>query len=145
MPERSIDYQSYDSKRNPGFQIQAPSLERLFIDSALALVDQQVKIMHLESKERHTLTLEAATPESLLLAWLNAVLALMEQQSFLPKRIYFSAFDGKKIQATLMGEKHDPIKHGTLYRFKSVLPEHLSFGTQNQDGLCFFIKVLLTQ
>lgn len=145
MPERSIDYQSYDSKRNPGFQIQAPSLERLCIDSALALVDQQVKIMHLESKERYTLTVEATNPESLLLAWLNAVLELMEQHTFLPKRIYFSAFDGKRIQATLMGEKHDPIRHGTLSRFKSVSPEHLSFGTLNQDGLCFFIKVLLTQ
>ncbi|NBX76423.1 MAG: archease [Proteobacteria bacterium] len=143
MRERAIDYQSINQKADRGFQLEAPSLERLYIDSALAMTDQQVKLTTIQGGERFEVLVESNTREELLALWLNEILQLFENNKFLPRQIYFSQFNGTKIKATLMGETYNPIKHGHITKLKSILPENLKLGTLNQGDNIFFAQVLL--
>lgn len=122
MPERKLSYESLSHSSDGGFRIKAPSLSRLFIDSALALTDLMARVDTIEEKDRRPLKVQAANREDLMMALLNEVNALFESEKFLCKRIVFNVFDGKKIDATAFGELHDPFRHGSL-------PEVRKFGT----------------
>lgn len=143
MPERSIDYQAVNQKRDRGFQLEAPSLERLYIDSALAMTDQLVKLSTIQSIERFEVIVESASREGLLALWLNEILQLLEKNKFLPRQIYFSQFNGTKIKATLMGEKHNPIRHGHIIKLKTIEPEHLKLEILGQGQNPFYARVFL--
>ncbi|NDC22935.1 MAG: archease [Proteobacteria bacterium] len=143
MPERIISYQSLDHKADMGFHLQAPSLERLYIDSALALTDLSVKLERINSIDKHDVLVEADSKESLLIKWLNEVLFLFERHKFLPKRIVFTRFDGKSIKATLIGETYDPIRHGHVSEVKAVTHHQLEMGTLPNGENNFYAKVFL--
>jgi len=143
MPERAIDYQPINQKADRGFQVEAPSLERLYIDSALAMTDQLVKLATIKSNERFEILVESNSKEALLALWLNEILQLFEQKKFLPRQIYFSQFNGTKIKATLMGESYNPIQHGHVAKLKAIQPENLKLGILSQGENTFFARVLL--
>jgi SHS2 domain-containing protein len=143
MRERAIDYQAISQKADRGFQLEAPSLERLYIDSALAMTDQLVKLNTIQGSERFEILVESNSREGLLALWLNEILQLFENNKFLPRQIYFSQFNGTKIKATLMGETYNPIKHGHVTKLKSIQTEKLKLGTLNNGENTFFARVLL--
>ena len=122
MPERKLSYESLSHHSNAGFRIKAPSLQRLFIDSALALTDFMARVDTIDEKDRKPLKAQGGNREELMFAWLTKINALFERDKFLCKRIVFNHFDGKKIEATAFGETHDPFRHGSL-------PEMKTFGT----------------
>lgn len=109
------------------FYLEAPSLERLFISSALKLVDDAVGLKHVSPLDRHTLSVNSDSIENLLLIWLNEVIQLFNSTQFLPRQIYFNGFDGKVINAILMGEKHDPIRHGHLEKMPLFRADQIRF------------------
>lgn len=143
MPERAIDYQSINQKKDRGFQLEAPSLERLYIDSALAMTDQLVRLSMIQGVDRFEVSVESQTKETLLVLWLNAVLNLFENKKFLPKQIYFNRFNGSMIQATLIGESYNPIKHGHITKVKAIETSDLQLGTLSQSNNSFFVRVFL--
>lgn len=130
----------FSSSRSP-FYLEAPSLERLFISSALKLVDDAVGLKHVSPTERHSLSLKSETIESLLLVWLNEVLQLFNTTHFLPRQIYFNGFDGKVINAILMGEKHDPIRHGHLEKMPLLRAEQIQFRGWIEGDNSFSLQV----
>lgn len=143
MPERTINYESLAHKADMGFKVQAPSLERLYIDSALALTDVLVKLNRIEARDKHQVAIEADSKENLLIKWLNEVLVLFEKHKFLSKRIVFTSFDGKKITATLIGESYDPIRHGHVSEVNSVTRHQLEIGTLSGSDNNFYARVFL--
>ncbi|MFM8268635.1 MAG: archease [Pseudomonadota bacterium] len=143
MRERVIGYESINQKADRGFHLESPSLERLYIDSALAMTDQVVKLTTLQSIDRCEILVESNSREVLLALWLNEILNLFEQKRFLPKQIYFSQFNGKQIKATLIGDTYNPIKHGHVRKLKTIQPEHLKLGSTTQGDNTFFARVLL--
>ncbi|NBT58271.1 archease [bacterium] len=143
MPERAIDYQSINQKKDRGFQLEAPSLERLYIDSALAMTDQLVKLNLIQGSNRFEISVESNSRETLLTLWLNEVLNLFEKNKFLPKQIYFTRFNGSKIQATLIGEIYNPIKHGHVTKLNPVELNQLQLGSLSQSNNGFFVRVFL--
>jgi len=143
MPERTISYESLEHKADMGFRVQAPSLERLYIDSALALTDVLVKLNRIEARDKHQVLVEADSKESLLIKWLNEVLFLFERHKFLAKRIVFTRFDGTKLSATLIGETYDPIRHGHVSEVKAVTHHQLEIGTLSGSDNNFYARVFL--
>lgn len=141
MAEKCLEYQSLKHHPQSGFQIQAPSLERLYIDSALALTDQLVKLNLLENAEKFKVNVESDTREGLMLLWLNQVLTLFDEKRFLAKRIYFSRFDGTRIEATLMGEIYNPIRHGHTDGLKLLQSEQLQLGLVENGEQQFFVRI----
>lgn len=143
MPERKLSYQSLDHKSDTGFYVEAPSLQRLYIDSAAALTDLMVKIDLIDQKEKKTITIEAADKEQLLVKWLNEILFLFEKEKFLSKKIVFNFFDGKKIDASLFGEFYQPVKHGHVSEIKAVTYHQLELGMRSEPEHVFYSKVFL--
>lgn len=143
MPERKLTYQSLEHKSDSGFFVEAPSLQRLYIDSASALTDLMVKLDQISDEVKMTLSVEAENKEQLLVKWLNEILFLFEKHKFLSKRIVFNHFDGKKISASLFGEKYNPIKHGHVSEIKAVTYHQLELGMKSQPEHVFYAKVFL--
>jgi len=143
MPERPIEYQVLEHKADTGFLVKAPSLQRLYIDAALAMTDMRVKLDRISDLEKKTATVSADTRERLLVGWLNEILFLFERHQFLVRRIVFDAFDGKQIRATLWGQTYDPIRHGSLSEVKAVTYHQLQVGDRASPEPHFFAQVFL--
>jgi SHS2 domain-containing protein len=143
MPERKLSYQSLEHKSDSGFSVEAPSLQRLYIDAAAALTDLMVKLDQISEIEKKSVTVEAETKEQLLVNWLNEVLFLFEKEKFISKRIVFSHFDGKKISASLFGETYQPVKHGHVSEIKAVTYHQLELGMRSEPDHLFYAKVFL--
>ena len=56
MPERVVTYQIINQKLDTGFLLTAPSLQRLYIDGALALTDFLVQLDRVKTENTRTLT-----------------------------------------------------------------------------------------
>lgn len=143
MPERKIVYESLEHKADSGFLVKAPSLERLYIDAALALTDQLVELGTIQDTVKHTAAVTADDKESLMVKWLNEILFLFEKNKFLCKRIVFTKFDGKNIQASLHGDTYSPIRHGHVSEIKAVTYHQLQIGDLDHPDLHFFAKIFL--
>ncbi len=143
MPERKLSYQTLEHKSDSGFFIEAPSLQRLYIDAASALTDLLVKLDLIAEAEKKTLHVEAANKEQLLIKWLNEILFLFEKEKFLSKRIVFNHFDDKKISATLFGDTYQPVKHGHASEIKAATFHQLKLGMKSAPDHVFYAKVFL--
>jgi len=143
MAERRVQYQTLDHKADSGFSLTAPSLERLYIDAALALTDQLVKLDLLTDTEKRTVAVSADNKEALLVKWLNEILCVLEKDKFLCRRIVFQGFDGKKIQASLFGQTYDPLRHGFLSEIKAATYHQLEISYREQPDPHFYLKVFL--
>jgi SHS2 domain-containing protein len=132
-----------EHKADTGFLVKAPSLQRLYIDAALAMTDMRVKLDRVTDQERKTAKASAENREGLLVSWLSEVLFLFEREKFLCRRIVFDAFDGKKIQATLWGQTYDPLRHGKISEIKAVTYHQLEIGDREQPEPHFFARVFL--
>lgn len=112
MPERKITYEALSPQRDVGFVLSAPSYERLFIDAALALTDFRFRLELIETTQRQQIEVKGKNLETLMIAWLRAVLTLSQTERFIPRRIVFERFDGSQLKASLHGERHSALKHG---------------------------------
>ena len=143
LRERRVQYQHLEHKADTGYLVTAPSLERLYIDAALALTDHLVAQDLIETKDKQTVSVSADTRENLLVRWLNEVLFLFEKHRFLAKRIVFTKFDGKQITATLQGEKYESTRHGHVSEIKAVTFHQLQIGEQATPEPHFFARIFL--
>lgn len=143
MPERKIAYESLKHKADGGFLVKAPSMERLYIDSALSLIDQLVALDRIKDTEKRILSTKGESKEDLMEKWLNEILLLVHQERFLPKRITFQKFDGKSIQATLFGDNFESLRHGSPPDLQTVTRERIQLGELRDEDMHFFAKVFL--
>jgi SHS2 domain-containing protein len=148
VSERKLSYESFSQSSDAGFRITAPSLQRLFIDSALALTDLMVKVDTIEEKDRRPIQAQATNCEDLMVAWLNEINSLFVKEKFFCRRIVFNHFDGKKIEATAFGELHNPFRHGSLPQVRTLKSPALEMGdledSREPENL-FYARIFLTR
>jgi SHS2 domain-containing protein len=146
MPERKLSYEPLEHKSDTGFKVKAPSLQRLYVDNALALTDMMVKLGTIQEKDKRSVDAAGENREALMVTWLNEILFLFERHKFLSKRIVFNKFDGKTIQATVYGETYEPVRHGSVSEIKAVTYHQLELKELNDpkdpENL-FFSRVFL--
>src|SRR4051812_17619337 len=118
--ERKVSYQVIAQGQLAGISLCAPSLQRLFIDSALAMSDYRISQDLVKVTLQKKVTVKGASLEILTVEWLNAVAALFNKEAFLPYRIVFTAFDGKRIEAPLSGETYESHRHGYPRPFQCI-------------------------
>lgn len=143
MPERVVTYQVINQKLDTGFILTAPSLQRLYIDGALALTDFLVQLDRVRTEDTRTLSVAGENREKLMANWITAVLALFEKEHFLARRIVFKKFDGKQIEASLFGEKFDSIRHGGSPHLKALVPQEFQVSDKMDPEPQFSLKVIL--
>jgi len=143
MAERQIDYQIVNQQLNSGFFLTAPSLERLYIDGALALTDFLVKLDRIQAVDTRQIIVTGANRDELMAQWVAAILSLFDKDKFLARRVVFRKFDGRRIEATLHGEKFDSIRHGGSPNLKSLVPNLMQITDKWDPEPQFSLKLLL--
>lgn len=143
MAERRVQYRTLDHKADIGFLVEAPSWERLYVDAALALTDIRVQLDRISERDRKVLKVSADEREALMVGWLNEILFLFEKEHFLARRIVFSNFDLKTINATVWGEHYDPLKHGSLSEIKAATYHQLEIGETEKPEHHFYARIFL--
>jgi SHS2 domain-containing protein len=141
--ERRIQYDVVAQGQLAGIKISAPSLQRIFIDSALATSDYRIPLDLVKEVSKQTVTVTGSNLEALLLNWLNATALLFTEQKFLPYRIVFNQFDGKKIEAVLTGETYESARHGYPRPFTEIAAPFSIGESTEQDGhflVCFYLR-----
>lgn len=143
MPERKIEYRKIQNKANFGLFVTAPSLQRLYIDIALAFTDSMVQLDIVKDTEKKTVAATGDTKEALLVAWLTELVQLFNTHRFLAKRIVFDKFDGRVIQATLFGDTYQSTRHGHIPNIRGISPNQLEIGDKNAPEPHFFAQVFI--
>lgn len=142
--ERKVLYDVIAQGQLGGIRISAPSVQRLFIDAGLALSDYRISLDLVKDVDKHTIQVSGTSLEALFKNWLNANAALFNEKKYLPYRIVFTVFDGKKIEATLTGETYESHRHGYPKPFNELSREGFSFQPAPDDAGLFHAQFLLT-
>jgi SHS2 domain-containing protein len=141
--ERKISYVVIAQGQLSGLTVAAPSLQRLFIDAGLALSDYRISLDLVKEVTKETVTVSGPNLETLLLHWLNATAQLFTEKKFLPYRIIFNQFDGKKIEAALTGETYESARHGYPRPFTEIAAPFKIGEVPGQEGhfqTSFYLK-----
>lgn len=111
-----------------GLTATGSSLEELFADSAIGLMQIMTEVNELEEKDSLSFEIEEDTTEELYYRWLSDIIYYKDAEDLLVKkcRIELVENDRLKLKATIIGEKINPEKHTlkvdvkavTYYRFK---------------------------
>lgn len=110
------------------FSAEAPSLEKLLEDAALATFEVMAPLGGIEPKESRDIKIEADSAEKLFFEWIEELIYLKDADSML-----FSKFEihvekaGKwKLKAKAWGEPIDQEKHKTVVDVKAITYHHFS-------------------
>ncbi|MBI4405422.1 MAG: archease [Deltaproteobacteria bacterium] len=143
MAENKIEYERLEHKADAGFAVEAHSLERLYINAALALTDMLVPQQTIQELERRAIEVQADDRETLMVRWLNEILFFFEKDKFLAKRILFENFDGKHIESVLWGDTYDPIRHGLASEIKAATYHQLKLSEVTTPELKFRAEIFV--
>jgi SHS2 domain-containing protein len=135
------EYRKLEHQADVGFVVRAPTWQRLFADAALVVTDLQVPLKNVEEREKRTVTLTAPNREELMVRWINAVLALVDTDRFLARRVVPEKFSFQEISATLHGEIADPVRHGHWSEIKAATYHQLLL--EDDPGGGFRARVFL--
>lgn len=101
-----------------------PTKEKAFEQAAKAMQSVMVNIENIEPKKTKHITLEEEDHEQLFLDWLTEILYLFDIEDMI-----FNEFKvkikGKKLEATLKGEKLNPKKHEIRTAIKATTYDEL--------------------
>jgi SHS2 domain-containing protein len=120
------DFETFDHTADIGLIARGRTLEGLFANAAAGLVDLMVDPAGLREETPITVTVSAADPEALLVAWLNELLYLLDVRGFLPRRICVTALSATTLKAELSGDTVDPARHVVRRMVKAATYHGLS-------------------
>ena len=120
------DFETFDHTADIGLIARGRTLEGLFANAAAGLVDLMVDPAGLREETPITVTVSAADPEALLVAWLNELLYLLDVRGFLPRRIRVTALSATTLKAELSGDTVDPARHVVRRMVKAATYHGLS-------------------
>jgi SHS2 domain-containing protein len=106
-----VAYEMVDHTADLGVELSAKSLSDLFAAAGAILGELMYDPDPVVERESREVALEAASPEELLVRWLNELIYLREVDDFLWKTVEVEAGEGTRLAATLRGEVFRPGKH----------------------------------
>ena len=102
-----------------GVEIDAPSLEALFAQAAVALGDTLTPIANVGRDLEREVAVENADVELLLVDFLNELLFLFETDGLVVAQARIE-LEGTRLRATIRGERYDESKHPLRSLVKAV-------------------------
>ncbi|ADC66672.1 protein of unknown function DUF101 [Ferroglobus placidus DSM 10642] len=100
-------YRFVEHTADIAFEVEAESLEELFIDAANAFYEAFCNRDLVKEEEERRLELEEEDVEHLLYSWLNEILFLFDAEHFAAKRVEVSV-ENNSLKARLIGGKITP-------------------------------------
>lgn len=108
-------FETFEHTADIGLAARGRTLEELFANAAMGLVDLIVDPSGLREETRLELSVSAQDREALLVAWLNELLYLLDSRGFLPRRCVITRISDTALAAELVGDRVDRDRH-TLRR-----------------------------
>jgi protein archease len=114
-----VKYRLLEHTADAMVEVEGKTLGELFANAAYAMFDQMTDVNEVEPKGEMKIVLQADTQERLLVDFLQELLYVNDVED-----LVFSEFsvqtDGKKLEATVRGEKFDEKKHSKRSVVKGV-------------------------
>ncbi len=127
-------YETFAHEADIGIRGFGDTQEEAFANTALALYSVMVDVTRVEPKESRVLTVSAEDDETLLVEWLNALLALSDIE-----RMVFSRFAvtiaGRTLTGTAWGERLDRERHAPNVEVKGATYHLLRAGKEGERYL----------
>lgn len=118
-----MGYRFIDHTADVAADLDGRSPGELFASAAQALTDTMTPLEGVRPSVTQPVTLDAATPEDLLVDWLNELVYRFEVQNMLFSQaaVTVEPHDGRwHLTATVAGEPFDPVRHPTRVLVKSA-------------------------
>jgi SHS2 domain-containing protein len=125
-------FETFEHTADIGLAARGATLEELFANAAMGLVDLIVDPSGLGEDTRVDVTVSAQDRDALLVAWLNELLYLLDSQGFLPRRCRIARLTGTELTAELWGDRVDRDRH-SLRRLVKAATYH-GLRVARQDG-----------
>lgn len=147
MAERKVEYQRIQRGKAVGIRVEAPSLQRVFLDTALAFFDRLSTGSRQapDESKRHRVEITATDPKALLGQWGTAVRNLYVTEKFVATRAVFEKFDGKTLVAVLHGAPYSSMLHGAFLHLGDVQQEHVVLSTDGPAEKTFSVELVWSE
>lgn len=126
-------FETFEHTADIGLLARGRTLAELFANAADGLTDLIVDRDGLSDTAQVQVSVAAADPESLLVAWLNELLYLLDTQRFVPRRARITSLDATSLTAQLFGDTIDPDRHTVRRMIKAATYHALSL--RQTDGM----------
>ena len=103
-----------------GFLAYGATLEELFVNSALAMISLACDLEGVRETEHHKIEAAGEDVESLLYAWLAEILAVMDAERLMLRRVTVNFLDEGRVRGMIFGEPIDRARHKTGVAIKAV-------------------------
>lgn len=132
MAERRIEFQKIARGKLTGIRVEAPSLQRVFLDAALAFFDALVTGSRQTAgeTERKKIEIQSSDPKSLFKEWAKELRALYVDEKFIASRAVFEKFDGKVMVAVLHGTAYNAMTHGAFQSIGEIATDNATLATE---------------
>ncbi len=127
-----VDYEMVDHTADLGVILSGESLAALFAAGAAVLAELIVDPDEVAEREVREVSLEAASPEDLMVRWLNELLYLLEVEEFLWRTAEVETEDGTHLTARLRGERFSPEKHAPRGGLKAATYHQLRISREGE-------------
>jgi SHS2 domain-containing protein len=111
-------YDYFDVEADVGVHAWGPDRAEAFAQAALGVLALGVDSNGVQARETRDVRAQGATPEDLLVAWINECVYVHEIEGFAVHRVTVSALTGEVAHGVLHGEELDPARHrlGTVVK-----------------------------
>jgi len=108
----------FDVEADVGVRAWGPTRAEAYAQAALGVLALVVRPEEVAPRETREVRAQAADPEGLLVAWVDACLYVHEIEGFLAARVEVTSLDGGVAHGVLHGEPFDPARHrpGTVVK-----------------------------
>jgi SHS2 domain-containing protein len=108
-------------------------IREVYINAAKGMFSLITESREIREEEKREIEIEAADPESLLVAWLNELIYLFDAENLLLKRFDITRLTDTTLKATVYGEKADLSRHSIKIGIKAATYHMLSI--EKGDGI----------
>jgi SHS2 domain-containing protein len=133
-------FETFEHTADIGLAARGATLEELFANAAMGLVDLMVDPAGLGDGIHVEVTVSAPDREALLVAWLNELLYQLDSGAFLPRRCRITRLTGTQLGADLWGDRLDRGRHALRRLVKAATYHGLHVA---QDGGRWEARVIL--
>lgn len=113
-------YTLIDHTADTGIELEAPTLQDLFTQAALAFCDLICDIDSVAATDSSHISVKAETPEQLFQKFLSELLFYFDSEYRLYSKIQIESFSEKELSALIAGEKVDKSRHEIKLGIKAV-------------------------
>ena len=117
---RMKPFQVLEHTADVGFEAFGATLEKVFENAALALVNLMVDPATIRLRESLILRADGSSRESLLVNWLSEILYQFDTEGWLFRRFHLRWEGEQTLEATCQGERFDPTRHQAKTLVKAV-------------------------